>query len=150
MALLAVSQLHVEFFKARFCRNTTFLQIVQLRLDFGQIGADLLAARTGLLGHLREAQRFHLQLMRAALGLGGLTARRHQALRCIGIGGLGADQGGARLFADQRLCTQFLFKMLDFLRTRQHAGLLGILRIKAHAVRGHRVARGHINRFTCL
>jgi hypothetical protein len=112
------------------------LQVVQLGLDFGQVGGDLLAARARLLGQLRQAQRLHLQLVGARLGLGGLAARgRNQALGGVGIGGFGAHQRGAGLVADQGLRAQLLVEVLDLLRARQQAGLLGVGRIKTHAVR---------------
>lgn len=83
--------------------------------------------------------------MRAALGLAGLAARGHQALGCVGIGGLGPHQGGARLFGNQLLGAQLLFQVLDLLGARQQAGLFGVLGKEAQAVRRYSMARGHID-----
>ena len=108
VALLAVGQLHVQFFKTRLRGDAALLQVAQLRLDLGQIGANLLAARPGLLGQLRQSQGLNLQLVRAALGLAGLAARGHQALRRVGVQALGTHQRRARLLGDQCLGTQLL------------------------------------------
>ena len=145
MALLAVGQLHVQFFKTRLRGDAALLKVAQLRLDLGQIGANLLAARPGLLGQLRQAQGLNLQLVRAALGLAGLAARGHQALRRVGVQALGTHQRRARLLSDQCLGTQFLLQVFDLLRPGQQAGLLGVLRIKTHAVRAHGMAGCHID-----
>ena len=126
--------------KRAFGGDAALLQFFQQRIDFGQVAGDLLAARAGLLGQLRQAQGFDLQLVGAALRLGGFAPRRHQPLRGIGVGGFGAHQRRARFFGDQRLGAQLLFEVLDFLLARQQAGLLGILRIEAHAVRRDGVA----------
>jgi hypothetical protein len=99
VALLAVGQLHVELFKAAFGRDAALLQVFQLGIDLGQVG--LRSARCGH-GSARPAAsgaaRFHLQLMRAALAFGGFAAHVHQALRRVGVGRLGADQGAAGFF----------------------------------------------------
>jgi hypothetical protein len=63
----------------------------------------------------------------------GLAPRRQQALRGVGVGGLGAHRGAARLVGDQRLRTALAVEVLDLLRPRQHAGLLGIGRVEATA-----------------
>ena len=118
-----------------------------MRIDFRQVAGDLLAARAGLLGQLRQAQGFDLQFMGTALCLGGLAARGNQALRSLGVGGLGTNQRRARLFGDQGLGAQLLFQVLDFLLARQQAGLLGILRIEAHAVRRDGVAALDVDHF---
>ena len=146
MALLAVGQLHVQFLEAAFGRDAALLQLLQQRIDFGQVAGDLLAAGAGLLGQLRQAQGLDLQFMGAALRLGGFAARRHQALRSVGVGGLGAHQRRARFFGDQRLGAQLLFQVLDLLLARQQAGLLGVLRVEAHAVRGDGVAALDVDR----
>ena len=132
--------------KRAFGGDAAFLQLFEQRIDFGQVAGDLLAARAGLLGQLRQAQRLDLQLVRAALRLGGFAARRHQALRRLGVRGLGAHQRGARLFGDQGLGAQLLFEVLDFLLARQQAGLLGILRVEAHAVRRDGMAALDVDR----
>ena len=150
MALLAIGQLHVQLFKAAFGRNLALFDIGELGLDFGQIRRDLGIARTGLLGQLRQAQSLNLQLMRTALRLSGFAACGDQTLRRIGIGTFGPHQCRARLVGNQYLGTHFFFEMLNFLRTRQKARLLGVLRVKRDAVRSHGVARRHINGFTGL
>ena len=142
--------MHVQLFKAGFGSHAALLQVGQLGLDLAQVGVNLLAARTGLLGQLGQAQGFHLQLVGAALGLGGFAAGGHQALRGIGISRFGADQRGARFVGNQRLGAQFLFQVLNLLRTRQQARLFGVLRVKAHAVAADGVARGHVDHFARL
>ncbi len=150
MALLAVGQLHVELFEAALRGDAAFLQLFELRIDFGQVAGELLAACARLLGQLRQPQCFDLQFVRAALRFGRFAARRDQALRRVGVGGFGAHQRGARFFGDQRLGAQLLLEVLDLLLARQQAGLLGILRIEAHAVRGDRMAALDVDRFARL
>ena len=140
VALLAVGQLHVQLLEAALGGDAALLQLLQLRIDLGQVGRDLFAAGAGLLGQLRQAQRLDLQLVGPALAFAGLAPDGHQALRCTGVAGLGADQGRARFFGDQRLRAQLLFEVLDLLLPRQQAGLLGVLREEAGAVGGDRVA----------
>ena len=69
------------------------------------------------------------------LRLGRFAARRDQALRrhrCRRP--RRAPAPTARLVGDQRLRAQLALEVLDFLRARQHAGLLGIGRVEAHRV----------------
>ncbi len=145
VALLAVGQLHVQFLEARLGGHAALLQRLQLGIHLAQVGVDLLAARARLLGLLGQAQGLHLQLVRAALSLGGLAARHHQALGSVGEGGVGAHQGRARLLGDERLCLELLVEVLDFLRARQQAGLLVVGRVEAHAVRADGVAAGDVD-----
>ncbi len=107
--------------------------------------ASCCAAGAGLLGQLRQAQRLDLQLVRARLRFGGFAPRRDQALRSIGVGRFGADQRGARFFADQRLGAQLALQVFHFLLAGQQAGLLGIRRVEADAVRGHGMAALHVD-----
>ena len=92
----------------------------------------------GLLG---QAQQFDLQLVRARLRLGGLAARLHQPLRGLGAGGLDAHQrrcAPRRRSAPGRAAAAV--EVLDLLRPRQHAGLLGIGRVEADREGAHRMA----------
>jgi len=66
MAFLAVGQLHVELFKTPLCRHLAFLQLVKLDVNFSHVGLNLPAACAGLLGQLRQAQHFNLQLVDTA------------------------------------------------------------------------------------
>ena len=145
MALLRVGELHVQLLEARLGGHAALLQRLQRGIHLGQIAGELLAAGAGLLGQLGQAQGFDLQLVRARLAFGCLAPCRHQALGRIGIPGLGLDERVARLLADQRLRTQLLFEVLDLLRARQQAGLLGIGRVEAHAVRADAVAAFYID-----
>lgn len=106
--------------------------------------------RAGLFGQLREAQRLDLQFVRARLRVGGFAARRHQPLRGVGIGGLGAHQGRAGLLADQRLGAQLAVEVLHLLLARQHAGLLGVGGVEVDAVRADRMAALHVDRLAGL
>ena len=150
MALLRVGQLHVELFKARLGRHAALLQVGQLRFDLGQVGANLFAARAGLLHQLRQPQVLHLQRMRLGLGFGGFAAQGREALGAIGVGCFGTCQGIAGLVCNQRLGAHFLVQVLDFLRTRQQAGLLGVLCIKRHAVLRDGMSTGQVNGFARL
>ena len=150
MPLLAIRQLHGQLFKAGLGGRSTLLQLIQRGLYLGHIGLNLRRAGTGLLGLLCQAQHVHLQFVGGLLGLGGFTPGGHQTLCRIGIGGFCPHQGSARLFADQGLSTQFFVQMFNFLGARQQARLLGILRIKTHAVRRHRMAGGYVDGFTGL
>ena len=150
LALLAVGQLHIEFFKACLSGHAALLQVGQLRLHLGQVAIDLLAAGTGLLGQLGQAQGFHLQLMGAALRFGRFASCCHQALRGVGVGRLCTDQGGARFVGDQGLGAQLFFEVLDLLRAGEQAGLFGVLCVKTHAVGADGMACGHKHHFARL
>ena len=67
MTLLAVRQLHIEFFKARLCGNFALFDIAQLCFDFRKICRNLRITSAGLLGQLRQTQGFNLQFMGSAL-----------------------------------------------------------------------------------
>ena len=114
--------------------------------QFRQVGIDLLAALLRLLGLLRQAQGVHLQLVRLRLCLAGLAAGTLQALGGILVLGLGTRQGAACRVTKQLLGAQCFVKLLDLLRARQQTGLLGVLRVKIHAVRAHAVAIGQVQR----
>ena len=144
--LLAVGQLGIEFFKARLGLGAALLQFVELGMDFRQVGIDLLAALLRLLGLLRQAQGVHLQLVRLRLCLAGLAAGTLQALGGILVLGLGTRQRAACRVTKQLLGAQCFVKLLDLLRARQQTGLLGVLRVKIHAVRAHAVAVGQVQR----
>ena len=150
VALLRVGQLHVQLFKAGFRRDTALLQVTQLGIDLGHVAGNLLRPRTGLFSELRQAQRFDLQLMRTALGLGSFAPHYHQSLRRIGVGSLGPHQRGACLVADQRLRPKLLVQIFDFLRAGQQTGLLRIGRIKTDTVGADGVATFNMNRFAGL
>ena len=150
MALLAVGQLHVQFFKAAFGGDLALLQITQLCINLAHVRLNLLTARTGLLGQLGKPQHLYLQFVRAALALGSFAAGGAEALRGICVSGLGTHQSVARFLADHHLRPQLLVKVFNFLRTAQQAGLLGILRIKAHAVLRDAVAVFDKNNFTSV
>ena len=85
MALLAVGQLHVKLFKAALSSDFALFQVTQLRFNVAHVKVNLFAARTGLFGQLRQAQHFHLQLVRTALTFGGFAPGCAQALGCIRI-----------------------------------------------------------------
>ena len=150
MALLAVGQLHVQFLETAFGGDAALLQCFELRVDLRQVAFDLLTARTGLLGQLGQAQRLDLQFVRLGLRFGRFAPHQHQPLRRVRVGRLSPHQRGAGFFRDQVLGSQLLVQVFDFLLARQQAGLLGILRIEAHAVRGDRVAALHVNHFAGL
>ena len=92
VALLAVGELHVEFFKAGLGGHAALLQVAQLRVHLGQVCGNLLTAGAGLLSQLRQAQRLHLQLMRTALRLAGFAAGADQALGRICVSRLSPHQ----------------------------------------------------------
>lgn len=50
--LLSVGQLHVELFKTRLCRDSTLLDLLELLINFREIGCNLVASGTGLFGQL--------------------------------------------------------------------------------------------------
>ena len=143
VALLSVGQLHVQLFKAGLRRDAALLQLVQQGLDFGQIVADLCTARLRLRHQLRQAQGLDLQFMRARLAFTGLAPHADQALRRIGISGLGPSQSAAAFFGDQSLGALLFLEVFNVLRTAQQTGLLRVLGVKHHTVQVHRVARWH-------
>jgi len=77
MTLLAIGQLHIQLFKARFGLDAALGQLFGLGLYFGQVLFDLGMALAGLLSQLRQAQGVHFKLVHARLQLGGFgTAER--------------------------------------------------------------------------
>ena len=150
MAFLAVGQLHVQLFKACFSGDAALLQLIEFHIDLAEVGLNLLTAGAGLFGQLRQAQDLHLQGMAAALSFSGFAARCHQALRSFAVSRLSAHQGAARLVANQGLRTKLFVQVFNFLSACQQPGLLGILRVKAHAVLCHSVTALHINHFAGL
>jgi hypothetical protein len=147
MPLLAVGQLHVQCLEALFGRGTAFLQLRDQGLDFGQFGADLLAAGAGLFRQLREAHRLYLELVRTSLRLGSLSPRVDELLRSVGERRFGAHQRRSGLLGNQRLSSQLFFQVLDFLLAREQARLLRILRVEAHTVRADGMAALDIDDF---
>ena len=140
MALLGRRQFDVEFLEARFAGGAALVEFLELGVDLGQFVIQLRRARLRLLGLLRQPQQFDLQLMRAALRLGRVATRRGQMRGGAGVSRFGADQRAARFLGDQRLRAQLAVEVLDLLRTRQQAGLLGVGRIERDRVRAGRVA----------
>ena len=150
VALLGVGELHVELFKARFQRHPALLEFIQLLIHLGQVAGNLGAAHTGLLGQLRQAQGFDLQLVGTALALGGLAARGHQALRGIGISRLGPHQSRARFLGNQGLGFELFLQVVDFLGAGQQTGLLRVRRVKRHAMDANTMPRLHKNHLARL
>ena len=150
MPLLAVGQLHVKFFKAAFSLDFALFQLTQLRFNLTHVELDLLAARTGLLGQLGEAQHFNLQFMCAALADRGLTAGSGQTLGCIQVHGLSPHRRALCFIADQDLCLELFVEIFNLLRTAQQASLFRIWRIKADAVQRNGMTAFDDNRFACL
>ena len=139
-----VAELHVELLEARLAGGAAFGQRLELGVDLGQLLVELAAARLRGLGLLRQAQQLDLQLVRAGLRLGRPRGARWQPLRGVGVGRLAAHQRAARLVGDQRLCALLALEVLDLLRARQHAGLLGVGRVEGHGELRHRMAlAGH-------
>ena len=83
--------------------------------------------------------------MVAGLAGRGFAAHLRQALAGIGIGAFGACQPITAVIMDQLLGAQRFFEVFYFLRARQQAGLLAVLRIKVHAVAGNGMAALHVN-----
>ena len=150
VALLGIGQLHVQLFKPGFGGDAALLQVFQLGMDFGLVGGQLLAALAGLLGLLLQPQHLHLQLVLAGLGVGGLGAGGGQVAHALGVLGLGTGQGAAGLVRNQGVGTHLLVQVLDFLRPRQQAGLLGVGGIESQAVARHGMACRGVNGLTGL
>ena len=150
MALLAVGQLHVQLFKFRLCRCLALLQILELGIYLAQISAQLLGPCAGLIGQLRQAQRFDLQLMRALRAFLRLAPRAHQALRAIVVSRFCLELPIAAFFQNQGLRAQLLVDVFNLLRPSEQACLLRILRIKAHAVRAHAMPALDVNHLARL
>ena len=126
------------------------LQVFQLGMDFGLVGCQLLAALAGLLGLLLQPQHLHLQLVLAGLGLGGLGAGGGQVAHALGVLGLGTGQGAAGLVRNQGVGAHLLVQVLDFLRPRQQAGLLGVGGVEGQAVARHGMSCRGVNGLTGL
>ena len=69
MPFLAIRQLHVEFFKAAFCRHSSLLQILQAQVNFRHVAGNLLGTRACLFRPLRKTKCFYLKFMRFGLSL---------------------------------------------------------------------------------
>ena len=92
VALLLFGQLQVKGFKLRFGGDTALLEVVQLGINFADVGTDLGGTHARLLGLLGQLQVLDLQFMQLRLRLGGVAAQGHQVLRALGIAVLGACQ----------------------------------------------------------
>ena len=97
VGLLGLAQLFVQGFKAAVGLAAPGSQRVQLDAHFAQIGVELGGAAAGLFGQLGSPQRFHLQRVALALGLGGLLAQPLQSLGTLGVERFGLGQRAARL-----------------------------------------------------
>ena len=80
VALLAVGQLHVQFFKLRFGGDSAFLQVVQLGLHFGQVGVNLALRRAASCSPVATGAGFHLQLVGRFCASPAARGARHQPL----------------------------------------------------------------------
>ena len=79
------------------------------------------------------------------LGLLGLAAGADQASAGLLVSVVGPGQRGLGIFYQQLLGTQGFVQLFYLLGAGQQPRLLAVLRVKAHAVRGHCMARGDKN-----
>ena len=78
--------------------DAALVQLFELRVDLGQLAVELLAARAGLLGQLRQAQQSRPAAGARAICASAASRRAaDQALRRVGVGGLGAHQRACAL-----------------------------------------------------
>ena len=148
--LLRLCQRQIQFFKCRPGGHAALLQILQYGVYFIQVQADLVVARAGLLGLLRQTQKFYLQAVMASLAGVNLATVCVQTLTGFGVGAFGARQPVAAFFMDQLLRTQGFSKILDFLGASQQTSLLAVLGVKINAVTGDCMAALHVNGFARL
>ena len=88
--------------------------------------------------------------MRTALALGSLASGGSESLCSVGISGLGAYRCGSGFITDEHLCFELLVEVFNFLCASQQTGLLGIGRVKTHAVLCYSMAAFDVNHFTGL
>jgi hypothetical protein len=126
----------------RSCRS------LQLGLHLGQVGAICsLRARVCSASWVRRSVSTCSSWAR--LWFRRFAAQLPPGAASVGIGGL-ARTRAERASRNQRLGAQLLVQVLDLLGAGQQAGLLGVLRVKAHAVGGDGMAAGHIDHFAGL
>ncbi|MNM39124.1 hypothetical protein D3C81_498940 [compost metagenome] len=130
---LQVAQLHVQLFEFFFRFRLDLLLFRFLRGDFRQVGTDLRAALIETRFHFRQFHHVQLQGMHGGRQLLYAQAQIGQVARQGAHCRVGPHGTGARLFGQQLLGTQLLADIVDFLLAAQHAFLLRIGRIKAHA-----------------
>ena len=133
-----------QFLVQRFEAGLGFLargaQVFLVGRDFLQVLAQARGALAGLLGLLLQARMLELDVVHAARDFGHALARRRDRLGHLLPGDLGAGHGGAGLVGDQLLRLDFALQVLDLLLAGQQAGLFGVGRVEAHAVRVDQMA----------
>ncbi len=126
MALLRIGQRQVELLEARLAAGLPLGQRLELGVDLGELVVESAQALRRGLGLLGQPQQLDVQLVGAGLRLGRLAPALRELRRCAGVGRVGAHLHGARLVGDQRLRAARGVEVLDLLRAREHAGLLGV------------------------
>ena len=147
MALLRAAELHVELFEARFGGTPALVQLFDLRADLAQLFVELPRARAGSLGLLRQPHQLDLHFVRTLARRGRVALHGRKALRCVAVRCFGAHRASLRLFGQQGLRTHLSVEVLDFLRARQHAGLLAVGRVEGDRMLRHRVALARHDHF---
>ena len=92
LMLLGRAQMNVKLFKTTFAGGAALFQGLKLAINFSQFVAELVASRQRRLGLLREAEQFHLQLMRSRLMFSGLASCDALPLRSFGVGRFQANR----------------------------------------------------------
>ena len=110
------------------------------RVELGALAAELLAPLARLLGELRQPHQLDVLAVRLRLRLAASRWLVGEVRRRLGVRRFGAHQAAPRFLADQRLRAGLALQVLDLLRAREQAGLLGIGRVEADRELAHRVA----------
>ena len=131
LTLLGDAELDVERVEARLALLASRRQLGELGVERGALAAELLASRLRLLGELGQADELEVLAVRDRLQLRGVALARGEMRRGLGARRFGANQAAARFLADQRLRPRLPVEVLDLLRAREKAGLLGVGRVEA-------------------
>ncbi|KGD44404.1 hypothetical protein DO72_5716 [Burkholderia pseudomallei] len=145
-ARLQFGELGVVALEIRLRLRAQRTLLLDLRADLLEFLADLRAALRIALVRLRELEHVHLQRVHALRRTLGLRAHFGQRLRRLRVCRFRSDRRRLRLVGQERLRAHLARQVLDFLRAREHARLLGVGRVELHARARDDVARLHDER----
>ena len=150
MALLGLRQLQVQFFKFGMGSLQLVFKRNRLGLEFSEFRRQLPLALTHLLSLLLQTQHIHIQRMHLGLRLRGLLTQQRSLAGRLRSCRLGAAELRFGFLRNQRLRTNLLVKVFNFLRSGKQACLLRILGVKMNAVQTDRMTLGNENMFPSL
>ena len=133
MRALQLGQFHVQLLELRFRFRLGLALLRFLRGDLVEVRRDLAAPLVEARLDFALLDDVDLQCMRLALQARDFLAAVLQAALQVRHGGVGAGGARARLVQQQRLRAELLTDVVDLVLAREHAVLLRIGRVEAHA-----------------